>query len=269
MEVRYQRYHDAIERLRDRDTQLMSEIRHLSRAPIEEAVVEILVTPREGHAVSELEALCDRVAETYPKKLYNRQFTAQMKFSKDPTAETLKQWLHGFRLETEERAKVVQFNADKFSFSWLRPYDTWESFVGEARKNWELYGEVWKPTSVCRVGTRFVNRLTLPTKDLDFDHYFTAFPRIPPNLPQSLVTFLSRVVVPVDEEKTALSISVALEEALCTAESLSVILDIDVFREAQNFDPKVQIWDLIESFRGLKNQAFFGSLTEKAVEAFI
>lgn len=105
----------------------------------------------------------------------------------------------------------------------------------------------------------------MPTKALDFDEYFTAFPRIPPNLPQSLTTFLSRVVVPIEQERATVSVSLALEETQQQG-FVSVLLDIDVARETPNLSGSSEIWTTLDSFRSLKNKAFFGSLTEKAVK---
>lgn len=212
--------------------------------------------------------MCKPLSHTYPKKLENRQFEAHLNIAGEGSSKNLNHWLYGYRVETEPKGKVVQFNADNFSFSWLRPYDTWESFIGEARENWEVYEQLWKPTSVVRIGTRFINRIAIPTEALDFDDYFTAFPRIPPNLPQTLVTFLSKIVVPVEGDRTAVTITLALEDER-PKDMLSVILDIDISREGPNLDPEESIWNVIDGFRDFKNKAFFDSLTNKALGAYI
>lgn len=111
----------------------MARERHLSKAPIEEAVIEIRVTPREGYKVESLEAVAKKLEANYPKQLVTRQFAAHVAFGSaaiDNKPDKVSEWLYG---------EVVQVNADLYSFSWLRPYETWEAFVNEARRNWLHY----------------------------------------------------------------------------------------------------------------------------------
>jgi len=50
---------------------------------------------------------------------------------------------------------------------------------------------------------------------------------------------------------------------------VSVILDIDVYRETEFSPDGVEMWEYLSQLRALKNAVFFESLTEKAVELYL
>jgi uncharacterized protein (TIGR04255 family) len=57
-------------------------------------------------------------------------------------------------------------------------------------------------------------------------------------------------------------------EAGISADTLSVILDIDAFRAHELLSERSAIEPILETLRNLKNQIFFGSVTEALLEAY-
>ena len=240
----------------------------LKRAPIAEAVIEFRVAQREGFDVESLAPLRDSLIADYPKVTLTRKFHGELRMGAVPSLEKYKDLHVGYRLERADGKCIVQFNSENFVFSRMPPYSVWGEFSNDAQKYWEMYVAVAKPSSVTRVATRFINKISLPIEGLDFDDYFTVAPKIPADLPQALTTFLSRVAVPINELDASAVVTVAIEDGEHAAKSVSVILDIDVFKEDSWETGDKSLFDLLSKFRHIKNQAFFSSVTNKTLELF-
>ena len=65
-----------------------------------------------------------------------------------------------------------------------------------------------------------------------------------------------------------LGASAAITQALepqAQKDFITIILDIDVFKQAQFALDSNESWDLLEAFRDFKNKIFFGSVTERTL----
>ena len=113
---------------------------------------------------------------------------------------------------------------------------------------------------------RYINLLNLPLPLKDFKEYILTTPEIAPNLPQGLLSFLMRLVIPDERSKSIAIVTETIEPV--KEDTVPLIFDIDVFREG-TFDPeRPEIWEAMEQLRQLKNEIFFNSITEKAKELF-
>ena len=92
-------------------------------------------------------------------------------------------------------------------------------------------------------------------------------PEVPEKLPQGLSSFLTRVVIPIPSLGATAIIIQALE-GISDPSIIPIILDIDVFKEAQFDANGKDAWETIDKLRDLKNEMFFQSITEKTVELF-
>lgn len=118
---------------------------------------------------------------------------------------------------------------------------------------------------VQRLAVRYINVINLPP-GVDFDLYLTAGPRVPPEVPQALSGFLHRVVIPIAIDGTTAIVTQVLEppkEGL-----IPVVLDIDVFIMARYGAKSQEIWTTLDGLRKVKNDIFFSSVTEKALEPY-
>jgi uncharacterized protein (TIGR04255 family) len=122
------------------------------------------------------------------------------------------------------------------------------------------------------VATRYINNLRLPMQDgEDFGVYLTKPPEVPEGLPQSLSSFLQRVVLhdkALDVHATVTQIFEPIPSGNLPS-AIPVILDVDAFRVAEFQIPGPGIWDCLQELRDFKNRVFFESLTEKAIELYV
>jgi len=125
---------------------------------------------------------------------------------------------------------------------------------------------------VNRIAVRYINELRFPVPLRDFGEYLVSPPGVPDELPQGLLGFLTRVIIPDEANNCMTIVTQALEgppsegPAGATA---TVILDIDVFRAGTSDAPRSdEIWTALDTLRGQKNRVFFAHVTERTVEMY-
>jgi uncharacterized protein (TIGR04255 family) len=113
------------------------------------------------------------------------------------------------------------------------------------------------------VALRYINVIQFPIQRVDLDEYLPAAPRVPPELPQVVAGFISRVVLPIPEDGLTAYVTLASDEV--QQPTSSVILDIDVFSQA-NLQPSWEaVAPVFEKIREWKNRIFFAHVNEKTV----
>lgn len=242
----------------------MQTSRHYSRAPITEAIIDLRVTLPEQFTVEDLADIHFLIKDRFPTK--EPIHTGSLTFQTGPSIKIdASREQHGFLFRSEDGLKIFQAKLSGFTFNRLAPYTTWEDFRSDARRLWEIYKSVCKPSSVVRVAVRFINRLDLPGPVVDFKHYLQTLPEIAPNLPQGLSGFFMQLQIPQEDLNSMLIINEAFTPST-SPEIVSVILDFDLFREQVWQSNDEGIWKFLEELRHRKNLVFEESITDKTRE---
>lgn len=243
--------------------------RHLSKAPIVEAIIHLRVKLPPDIDHTKLLSLHDMIKDQYPNHKTHRVGTFKIELPDGELAKSAveDEGIVGYRFTSKDEKKIVQFNLNDFVFSQLYPYENWEKARDEAKRLWTIFADAVSPETIKRVALRYINRLEVPQDLKDFNEYLTMPPNVPAALPQALSSFLTRMVIPDDSLKATAIITQALETS-ANPKTVPIILDIDVFRE-YDYDPKgSEVWDYLEQLRVLKNKIFFESITEKIAEMY-
>jgi uncharacterized protein (TIGR04255 family) len=230
--------------------------------------------------MEKLRELCAEVASAYPKcEQLNRM---QAKFAVSPEAEDPKfnreDSPYGFRITSADGKYVATITVEGFTVSRLRPYDRWESLRQEAQELWGRYQRAVRPSRISRIALRYINQLDIPAEVRDFRDFLTAPPDVPPRLPQTLVEFLTRIMVPLEKIAGMAIITQRLQahdmirasQLQLQGESagalLPILLDIDVFKSVELDPADESVWALADQMRDEKNVIFFESITERMEE---
>jgi uncharacterized protein (TIGR04255 family) len=166
----------------------------------------------------------------------------------------------------QSKGEVAQFRLDGFTFSKIEQYTTWEEVFGEAVRLWKLYLELAKPRQVSRVAVRYINRMRLPAVT-DLGRYLEVPPLLPAPIPQVIREFLARFSVEDAERSVSAAIVQALEPRVDPS-SLTLLLDIDAFREMRELPDDPLVLSVFERLRQLKNEIFFATITESIAEMY-
>lgn len=237
---------------------------HLRNAPIVEAIIDFRVSRPEHLTPDAFSNLEESIGKQYAKKsplrLFQGSFGVDNGRLLDPSQSQVDV---GWRYQTEY--EVAQFRLDGFTFNKLEPYTTWDDVFAEAYRLWDIYYPLAKPTEVSRTAVRYINRMRLPGMD-DASRYLEAPPKLP--VPSQLLReFLTRVYV--DDNGTGASAVIvqALEKSVDPS-TFSILLDIDAFREVTLPPDDPSLPGIFQQLRTLKNEIFYASVTEEAVERY-
>lgn len=247
----------------------MAEVKHLSKAPIREALIDVRVKFPATFQPEQLLSLRDKLGDEFPKIEVRQLIEHQFGFKKDGEplpSNTEKKGIQSLVFRSKDGLDVVQCRVDGYTFSRLKPYANWEYLLEQAKKCWKIYSATLKPELITRIAVRYINRLASPSP-LEFSKYFTAPLPIPPRLDNSIISgFLTRVQLRIPETGVITNVIQAFEPNIENGEW--VVIDIDVFKQQEYGFGDQQIWSDFEILRKIKNAIFFDSITEDAVRLF-
>jgi uncharacterized protein (TIGR04255 family) len=248
----------------------MAEPRRLRNPPVTEAVVDIHVEFSNVIDGESFKRIHEQIRSEYPEERFIHDFELSVEIGPQAQMTDTRKGLalSGYMYVSGDTKQVVQVKKEGLTFSRLAPYGTWEETIGETMRLWKIYLQLFAPSKVTRVSTRFINKLLLPGVPVDFDDYLTISPKTPEHMPPVVARFLTMLSMPV-AERTAAQIRCSFE-GQSEAGSLPVILDLDIIREcACAADDAAAILEQINELRPIKNSVFFGSLKDRAVELYV
>src|ERR1700682_2300871 len=241
--------------------------KHLAHPPLREAIIDLHIADELPSSFVEKIAGQPLVGFDTAIPMWHGKYTFQVGMDQ-PTAPSTTGGTterYGWRHMTTDGSRVAQFRRDGATFSVLRDYENWEEAKAKARALWTQYCELGSPKEVSRLAVRYINVLDVPV-GADFDLYLAAGPRIPPELPQVLNGFLHRVVIPFSTDGTTAIVTQAME--VPSGAGVPVVLDIDVYYTCKLEVNSPAVWSEFDRLREIKNQIFFSSVTEKALEPY-
>jgi uncharacterized protein (TIGR04255 family) len=237
--------------------------------PITEALFDIQVELPAGIGIVQLEELCGKISDQYPKKRPRRRFEGhfQVKDGQAATTETVDLGVDGFLNWSSDEKQVVQFRLDGFTYSRLKPYNGWENNFPETMKRWATFRSMVKPTLIRRITVRFINSIEIPQKAFDLDEYFVDAPQAPKVDSTTIEQFLNRIVfnVPAKGAKGVITQTIG---QTANPTITPIIFDLDVSMAINALIDDTQISKIFENLRNLKNEIFEKSLHEKTKRLF-
>jgi uncharacterized protein (TIGR04255 family) len=145
----------------------------------------MLVEPRVG--IPWDESLTERVNERFPDfTVTERQTLTDHVWQLAPTGVDYKTTPRGDRIRrwNVDRTRLLQFGPTLCAYNALRPYQTFDTYMPQARDLFEIYLTLWRPQRILLLGQRYINAIRLPLGALGAD-YFEIYPSLPPAIRSS------------------------------------------------------------------------------------
>lgn len=242
----------------------MATPRHLSRAPIVEALIDIRIE-EPIPSPDTLRGLAQSLSGSYPIIEPHKAFQTTFKAADGKASvDTTDLGLRGYFLRTAARDRLVQFRVDGFTLNSFPPYTSADDLIAEALTLWTEYSRAVGPKSVVRLAMRYINKLILPFRDgEDYKRFLTTAPEVPSELPQGVTEFSTKVVLQYADDA-----AVIISQALTGAVPAEMIIDIDVFRGGSFELSAASLSPILFKLREIKNTAFFALLTEEAAKLY-
>lgn len=242
----------------------------LTRAPIQEAIIDIQCAVPLGFDVARLEQLRGGIGyseKTEHMHAFSMMMQPNMTVVPPPVQN---QGQVGFRFFSNDNKYIVQFRNNGMTLSRLQPYDSWETFYAEAYRLWQAYYGIANPGAVTRIAVRNINRLVFPAAEYSqhVDLFLAAPPILPAGVPNSISEWMTRYLIQDASSRLSAFLTQVSSPSLDPAQC-AVILDIDVFQVTEDLSAEPHVlMPMFAPLRELKNRLFFGSLTEKAIGLF-
>ena len=241
---------------------------HLSRAPIVEAVIDLRAKPSVQFDQKDFQKRLEERLPDYPTVRPQRTFQGEFKAEagKPPEQRVVDLGWSGLLFQSQDQSRVAQFQREGFAFSRLKPYQEWELFEAEALRLWKTYVELASPVAVQRIGVRFINRMPFLADGFRLDDYLNDSPQPLPTLGLIRGGFLHQDSFRLPETNYVVNVIRTVQPAEGTPASVPVILDIDVFTNAQMELDEALLKKRLAEMRWLKNKIFFVSLATRTKE---
>lgn len=247
----------------------------LKSPPIIEAICQIdLSLPDDLDIKSRINDFYEDIKESYPERNEIPGMNLNININKEIKESLLSSSpvpsINRF-INSDKKQIFSVFGPTNFSLSRLSPYISWEQFQGEIVRLRRIYNKFFQPTIIKRIALRYINNIKIPY-GREFENYFTASPKIPPNLPQSFISFMSNIVV-YEESINAIGRIIHVfnppPQQDNIPEFINIILDIDVYKANDKGIKEDEVEYTLEQLRLYKNKIFFGSITEKLKETLL
>lgn len=249
--------------------------------PITEAIFDITVNLPDNFHQEELLNFQEDIKESFPNIQKRMALQGGFEFNLEKPEEVNPQFFsisnqpEGYIFVSSDQERIIQAKLQGFTFSKLKPYQSWKDFYGEAYKLWQKYVEVTSPLKVVRLALRYVNQIIIPIPEeggIELKHYIKILPEIPSDLSVALEGYFMQLVLSHTEYQPSRAIINQTIGQMVNDESKKaypLILDIDVFQEVNLSPDDEEIKNIFEAnLKCFREDIFFKSITEKTEELF-
>ncbi len=244
-------------------------VEQFTKAPIQEALLDIQVVLPTDVAVSALKSFGQGLEDRFPEQQERFEFVQSLQLNPtgDPQPTPTAKNIEAYLFWSKPNGKTVQAKRDGFTFNKLRPYSRWEDFNVEARELWLRYVGIARPVCIKRASLRYINRIEIPDDSKNLRDLCLLFPDVPAGVPQLWLEYFQRFVSP-KPDGTVSIVTLAIDVPAAPGKP-AIILDIDVGRLFENAAlDTAALWPHFDELRALKNEIFDASLTAKAKALF-
>lgn len=243
--------------------------RHLNDAPIKEALIDIRVVLPPSFDVEVFSKLKKRLDEKYINRNLLKFVLGKLDPKKDKPISIESSEIIGYVYKSKDDEDIAQFRNDGFTYNRLGKYTNWEEIFSEAKCLWDVYKKLAKPEKATRIAVRYINHLNIGMSIEDISERISEYienpPSVPTGTPKVIRKFLNRVTVYDPNTDLMAHITQTLGKNI-EQQRITVILDIDVFKEADfDIDNQDIMWGVFKKLHDLKNDIFFNSIKEKII----
>jgi uncharacterized protein (TIGR04255 family) len=246
---------------------------HLSKAPIKEAVFEIVFSNDTKISWETLTLFTEAFKQKFPtlnktERIVENKYTFQDVKAEASSAENI-----GVIYFNDEKTRWVQARLNAITVIYTnKTYTDWDSFKKEALDYVEFYGDFIELKNIQRISLRFVNEIDIPMDCKSLDEVTNFLPVIPPKIDGTLGSSFLNILLNSPKYEANASIR-ELFAINAETNTQSLILDIDVIKifpddKLLPFKKTKDLENRFDALREYKNEIFFNSITSATLERY-
>lgn len=236
--------------------------------PITEAVIEVKI--KNSISKENLEKIAKKLQLSYPNKELVNNLDINIKQQPEGNGSlNLNTRVNGYSLTSDDQTNKVIILSNSIAAIQLAPYQGWEQVKEKFTSAWKHWKKTSKTQEVSRIGIRNINRIDIPSINIDrinLEEYLTFNPKVPKFSNSPITRYLMQVSQPISDLWSVNITSTGIQSPLINHTSL--LLDIDVFRTDNIPLNDVDLWKTIDEARDIKNKIFKACITQKTEELF-
>ena len=201
--------------------------RKYKNAPIIEAVCELRFEPDSPWDLVMPGLVYEQVKDAFPKRRQVKTVGLSILAGPDSIEQRV-QPVDRMQFLSEDESVLVQVGPNLLSVNHLKPYPSWQEFLPSIRKAVGAYCDVVNPTTIHRIGLRYINRIEIPSPRIELKDYFEFYPFVGSNLAQEHGPFRVGIQTPYEDSRDILKIEL-MSANTKTPDTSAFILDLDYF----------------------------------------
>lgn len=184
----------------------------LANLPLVEAVCEFRFDPTGSWDWTVPGRLYERIKEEFPRREQVGEDRYPLWVGENEGPVSAGGVVDRVRLSREDGIATVHLSPYQMFVNHLYPYPGWARLSHLVLGVFEKYLEVAAPTTLARVGLRYINQIPLPLEaEVDIGAFITLDPPLPAGLDRTLVDFYQRYELPYDNPRGVLLHQTGLE----------------------------------------------------------
>jgi uncharacterized protein (TIGR04255 family) len=169
--------------------------RHYRNPPVVEALAELYFAGGEWD-LTVPGSFYERIKGRFPQKGQMDQLAVELEMGREGARTRTMPGAPRSRFRSEDGSRMVQLGPDVLVVNQLRPYPHFEAWSPVLLEMLALYRELVRPTTIARLGVRYINRIVIPKPRVKMEEYFRIYAEVPPELGAAHGDFLLRLELP-------------------------------------------------------------------------
>ncbi|MBK5247293.1 MAG: TIGR04255 family protein [Peptostreptococcaceae bacterium] len=167
-------------------------------------------------------------------------------------------------LSVDQKIKL-EISENTITYIDERPYQGWDNFKESTMQSLSALTDILSNIEIVRTSIRFINRFSFPNFDNPQDYFRTLISSSEDNqLPFALRQYGFRLLLDVPDSDIYSIVNQNVENA--SANSFIYTFDIDVLDIQHLIFDKKTLAENMETLRAVKNEIFFGNVTQKTLD---
>lgn len=238
----------------------------LAKPPVDVALFQIKFDIGDS-SLSAFTAFESRISAEFPIK--KQSFATEINFpnTKIPlgvsqVTGTSKTKVAGYLyLSTDQKSKI-EIKEDTFTYIEEHPYKDWDNFTSSVQNFLMAFQEAFEGHLITRISIRFINRFVLSDFESPLDYFKTTISASEESaVPYPVGKYAFNLMLPVDES----TYSIVKQEFDKVSDQVNYIFDIDVLNQSNLIFDIESILSVLSDLRKIKNDIFFGNITDKLI----
>lgn len=209
----------------------------------------------------------DQIKNDYPKKKELEQLGVEVSVSRDMQGSRVSRGNPRIQFIKDNGAQLVQIEKDLLVINQLRPYPRFKDWKPAIDKMLALYKELAQPSSIKKIGIRYINRIVIPAHIFKMEDYFCLYPEVPDSLGAMHGKFMMRLEIPPKNKGHLLVVTFGTAPAESLEMSAQVFDLYDIFTLSPNASIDQVNKYIIDAHDNIE-AAFEKSITDKTRALF-